>query len=114
MAEIPDRFLVHRATLQGFTGAGPYGEVFGEPVAGVPCWVSNRRRLVRTETGEEVVSEATVLFKLDRRELTVPNSLITLHTEIDPAGTSTAQILSQAIHTDGGMGAWQHLEVTVG
>lgn len=113
MAEIPLSFLVHRAQLKPFLGSGAYGDRYGDPVPGVPCWISHKRRLVRTEGGEEVVSEATVLFRLDRTVDTLPNTMITLHTELPGVPAREAQIITQAVHTDGGMGTWQHVEVTV-
>ena len=113
MAEIPTRFLVHRCQLKPFLGTGAYGDRYGEPIPGVQCWIDHKRRMVRTESGEEVVSEATLLFRLDRIPDTLPNTLVTLHTELEGVPAREAQIITQAIRTDGNMGAWQHVEVTV-
>lgn len=112
MAEIPDRFLVHRAAVFTITGSNALGDVLAESVE-FPCFISHRRRLVRSGNGDEVVSEARLSAKLDVLPFVSPGSEIVLHTE-DPALTSEAQsVIGAAPAVDGGMGAWQHVKVVV-
>lgn len=103
MAEIPDGFLVHEAEIQKYTGTGARGDIFAAPVT-IRCIIDSKRRLVRSLDGKEVVSEATVITRREHLPLCVPRSKIKL------GGRDTVIILA-ADRTDGGMGAWQHLEI---
>lgn len=111
--ELPATFYVHRMAVQPLLGSGPYGDSYGDPVE-VPCWINHTRRLVRNVEGEEVVSEATVALSLDFLPQTAPGSLLTLHTELYAVPLREATVIGQAPATDGGLGAWQHLQLTVG
>lgn len=106
MAEIPARYLVHEVQVKTFTGTGAYGAVHADPVTRA-CFVDEKRRLVRGSDGDEVVSEATLFARrahlADFRE----HSLVTL-----PTGR-VATVITVADRNDGGMGAWQHVEVTL-
>ena len=103
MAEIPDGFLVHEAEIQKYAGTGARGDIFAAPVT-IQCIIDSKRRLVRSLDGKEVVSEATVITRREHLPLCVPRSKIKL------GGRDTVIILA-ADRTDGGMGAWQHLEI---
>lgn len=58
--QIPAVLLPHTITVYAYLGAGPYGDVWGDPVVVRRVYVEDRRRLVRSPTGEELVSETTV------------------------------------------------------
>jgi hypothetical protein len=58
--QIPAVLLPHSITVRVYLGTGPYGDVFGDPVVIRRVFVEDGRRLVRTATGEEVISETTV------------------------------------------------------
>lgn len=45
-------------TVEPYLGAGPFGDAYGPPVT-VRAIVDAKRRLVRSATGEQVVSETT-------------------------------------------------------
>ena len=112
MAEIPDRFLVHRAAVYTVTGQNALGEVLASSVE-FPCFISHKRRMVRGANGDEIVSETTISARLDVYPYVTPGSEIVLHTE-DPLLTSRAQsVISASPAVDGGMGAWQHTRVVV-
>lgn len=106
MAEIPGRLLVHRVTVKPFEATTAYGPRY-ETARERRAMVDETRKLVRGSDGAEVVSEATVFL---RRQYLVdfpPESLVTL-----PSGR-TATVITAADRSDGGLGAWQHLEVTL-
>lgn len=111
MAELPLSMMPHKARLQPYTGTGAYGDSWG-PEVERPCWIDETRRLVRAADGSEKVAEATLLLPLDARGQALPGSLVKLHTEIE-GPYRESQVLTASLRTDGGMGAWQHLEVTV-
>ena len=106
MAELPASFYVHTALVQPFLGAGAYGDVLG-PSEAVPAWIEDRRRYVKTADGVEVLSEATFRCSRVWADTITPGSIVELHGK-------TFRVLAVANHDDGGLGAWQHLEVSVG
>ena len=106
MAELPPAFLVHTIIVETRTGAGAYGDVFRPPVE-IPAWVESTHQLVRGTNGREVVSTATVRTLLEHEQLFTPGSLVTV-----PNGRQ-APVIAVSRHSDGGLGAWQHLEVNV-
>ena len=112
MADLPSQILVHTVDVQTLTGSGAYGDVFAT-VEVVPAWIEEKRRLVRNTLGDQVVSEATIRVGLEDAALFTPGSLVTLHTEVSNGPLRSSRVISEAFHTDGGMGAWQHVEVTV-
>lgn len=112
MADLPPELLVHSVAVQPLTGTGAYGDAFADPVE-FPAWIEEKRRLVRDQNGAQVVSEATFRTSLEHAVHTPPGSLVVLHTELSGVPLRSSRVISQAFHTDGGLGAWQHLEVVV-
>lgn len=111
MAELPATFYVHKVKVQTLSGSGAYGDQFAAAVE-VPAWIEETRRVVRGADGAETLSEATIRLPLSQRSSFTTGSLVELHTEL--AGpTETARVISTKVHSDGGLGAWQHLEVAV-
>lgn len=58
--QIPAVLLPHTVTVHPYLGTGAYGDVWGAPVVVREVFVEDRRRLVRNQSGEELVSESTV------------------------------------------------------
>lgn len=106
MAEIPTLYLVHQVTVEPYTGTGAYGDVYDTPRTRA-CLVDEKRQLARNSDGDEVISEATLYLRRAHVPDFAPGSLVTL-----PTGR-TATVITAADRSDGGLGAWQHLEVTV-
>ena len=113
MAELPALFYVHQVAVQPFLGSGAYGDTFGGSVE-FPAWVEQKRQYVVGEGGAQLLSEATLKCDLEHAASTAPGSLVTIHTELEGVPLQERRVLSQAYHTDGGIGAWQHLEVALG
>lgn len=57
--KLPRWLLQHSATIEPYAGAGANGPVYGAGVV-VRCFRDDKRRLVRSGTGEQVVSETTL------------------------------------------------------
>ena len=60
---LPRRFRTHTISVEPYTGTGARGPQFGTAVA-VECRVEEKVQLVRSDTGEEVVSSSTVFCDL--------------------------------------------------
>lgn len=112
MADLPDGFYVHQATITPHAGAGASGPRYGTPFP-IKCFITHKRRLVRNSQGDEVVSEATVRCPLSYAAQIPPESLIALHTERATPTVRDAEIITIAENSDGGLGAWQHLRLDV-
>lgn len=92
MSELAD-FWVHTVTVRTVTGTGGMGTTYAAP-APVPCFVEEKRRLVRAPDGAQVVSEATVYAPAGTTALS-PGSLVAL-----PSGRTATVITSSVL--DGG------------
>lgn len=107
MAEIPLQYLVHTVDVDPYTGSGAYGDVYDPTVMGVPCFADDKRQLIRNADGQEVVSETTLYLRLAHEASFPPGSRVTV-----PSGRQ-AVVIKTAARTDGDIGAWQHLEVSL-
>ncbi|MDQ0894429.1 hypothetical protein [Agromyces ramosus] len=78
-----DEFYVHALTVETFQGTNGYGEdIFAAPVVLTPptgCFIEPKRRLVRSSTGEQVVSETTVYTYPANAALFAPSSRVTIN-----------------------------------
>lgn len=91
-------------TIEPYLGATATGHAYGTTTTVEPCWVDNRRRVVKDSTGAEVTSTATVYAPLatacpDRSRITLPD------------GRSTVAI-SVARRDGGGLPVPEHVEIT--
>ena len=102
------QWWVHTADVQRHAGNGAEGDTYDATVT-ERCFISDKRRLVLAATGEQAVSETTVLFPKATPDIPV-DSLITL-----PAlfGGRTTRVLSVSRHDGGGLPTPDHLEVAV-
>lgn len=104
--KLPKLWLQHEVTVEPYDGnSGARGPRFGAPVA-VPCFLEEKRRMVRAKDGTEVVSSATFYCRLDAVDA-VPESRVTL-----PDGRVTT-VLVQARHEGGKLPLPDHLEVSL-
>lgn len=112
MAEIPTRYLVHTVTVEPYTGSGAYGPQYGAPVVRA-CMVDEKRKLVRASNGsgqgdgDEIVSEATIYLRRAYLADFPPETRVTL-----PTGR-VSTVITTADRSDGDLGTWQHLEVSL-
>lgn len=101
--DIPASLLVHQVTIEPYTGTNSFGEPqYGAGVT-VAAFVDDKRQLVRAATGEEVLSEATVITA--RSAVCPVESRVTL-----PSGRTARAI--KAMDRDGGsLPVPSHLEI---
>ena len=104
MADIPLVFLVHRVTVKPLTGTSSSGDVFGAEREMV-CLREATSKLIRNPVGEEKLISST-LFTSPGETLREKDLVM-----FDGKPSRVVEVL---YHTDGGLGAWQHLEVLCG
>ena len=104
--QLPAALLPHSVTVRPYQGTGPYGEAFGTPTVH-RAFVEDRRRLVVSASGEEVISETTVY--------TGPDAAVPVGSQVTVwAGTPnarTARVITTS-HYDH-PAAWSHLEIAL-
>ncbi len=100
---LPARKRTHTITVEPFVGDGARGAVFGAPVQ-VSCRVDESQRLVRANTGEEVVSSSTVFCDLD--------TVIPAGSRVTVNGRSTT-VLTVATFDTGGRSRLDHKEAAL-
>lgn len=98
-------FYVHHVTIEPFQGAGAYGDVYGPPVV-VACFAEAKRRLVRAKDGQEVVSESTLYMDTADGALFVPDSRVTV-------GTNVSYVITQNVNDAPGLDLPEHAAVTL-
>lgn len=104
--QVPAELLPHTVTVRSFQGSGPYGEVFGGPTIH-QAFIEDRRRLVVSASGEEVISETTVYTGPD---VAVPvGSRVTVWTGTPYDRTARVITASRYDHP----GSWSHLEIAL-
>ena len=103
------QWWVHTTDVQRFTQTGAEGDEWDAVDEALPCFISDKRRLVRAANGEQVIAETTVLYPKSTPDIPV-DSLITL-----PAlfGGRTSTVLSVSRHDGGGLPTPDHLEVAI-
>lgn len=106
MAEIPAFLLRHTVDVDPFLGTGATGDLYAPTVPAVRCFRDDKRQLVRNNEGVEVVSETTLYLRLKHEDDFPPSSRVTLPKRV-------ATVISCTPRDDGGLGAWQHLEVAL-
>lgn len=81
-----DDFYVHTCTVETYEGTNGYGEdVFDAPfivTAPEGCFIEPKRRLVRSSTGEQVVSETTVYTYPAHTGRFLPGSRVTINATV--------------------------------
>ena len=99
-------FLVgtHVATIEAYTGAGTWGPTYDTAVTGILCHMQGNRQMVRSGSGDEVVSEWTVWF--DAGTVCPPGSRVTIGSVVGYV------ITTRDMFTDGRL-PLDHVEVTL-
>ncbi len=69
-------FFVHTVTVETFEGSGPYGDVYLPTSDPIPCFIDEKRRFVRSSTGEQIVSETTLWMSKTHYGAFKPESLV--------------------------------------
>lgn len=101
--DIPALLLRHQVTIEAYAGADSFGNRLFSAAVTVTCFVDDKRQLVRASTGEEVISESTVIAPL--ATVCPVNSQVTL-----PDGRK-ARVLQALRRDGGGLPVPDHLEI---
>ena len=107
MADIPLGLLPHRVAVERFGGAGAYDDTYG-PKAQVQCLRDGR---VEFTADGQLVDPVTVYCRLQYAALFAPQSRVTWTDQSGEMVVAYVQVRQE--RSDGGLGAWQHLEVVV-
>ncbi|MGA5764479.1 hypothetical protein [Nonomuraea bangladeshensis] len=103
MGSVPAWLLRHQVFVEALEGEGPLGPEFAEQVV-ERAFIAEKRRMVRDAEGSEVVSETTVIMRLDA--VCPAGSRVTVN------GRTTYVIVS-ARQDGGGLPTPDHLEVAL-
>lgn len=96
-------WYVHTVSVETLTGGGPMGDTYAAAVT-VPCLIDEQRKLVRSRSGDEVVSETTLLMDKAHYEKFTPESRVTYR------GRPTT-VISRALFDSGPLGLPDHCEI---
>ena len=109
MTWLPLAAQPHTVNVETLTGSGANGPTFAAAVS-VRCWREQKRRLVLTAAGQQVVSDTLLLTTGILADGTQgdPLALFAEGSRVDGH-----PVVSVVQHDDGGMGAWQHTEVSL-
>lgn len=102
MSEI-DEFYVHTVTGETLNGSGPYGDSY-LPFADVPCFIEEKRRFVRSATGEQIVSETTIWCAPEHYDKFKPDSKVKVR-EYD------TKVITRSLADSGGLELPDHVSV---
>lgn len=98
----------HTVTVEPYEGSGAYGDVFGAATDVSPCFVDQRRQLVRVQTtdasGHERISETTVYAPPGT--VAPPGSRVTWDGR-------TSRVLAAADRRDAGLDLPAHVELSL-
>lgn len=103
MAVSIDPWLVHQMVVEPYLGQSATGPRYGLPIT-LRCFVDDARRKVRTDTGDEVISESTVICPLDTTA--PPKSRVTVNGR-------TAFVITSKRRDGGGLPTPDHLELNL-
>lgn len=105
-------FYQHTVTVQTLLGSGGMGDVYAAPLTLSPTdttgvFVEDKRRLVRSADGSEVISESTIYGRWVLGPVLAVGSLVTL-----PSGR-TATVITTARYAAGVLDLPDHVEAAL-
>lgn len=71
-------FWVHTVTVETYMGNTAWGQKYEQKSPPIPCFVSDKRRLIRTPSGDTEVSESTVTANRKYAPLFAEGSIVHL------------------------------------
>lgn len=104
-------FYVHSITVQTLTGSGGMGDTYAAPVTLTPpdtgVFVDDKRKLVRSSSGAEVISETTIYGRPYLIAVLLEGSLVTL-----PSGR-VATVITTGARDSAGLNLPDHVEAAL-
>ena len=108
MAELPLGLLPHTVQVETYAGEGGYdGASYDPKVPGIRCL---RDGAVELTSDGQLVDPVTIYCQRQHAGKFAPQSRVTW---TDDGGDVTAYVQVRQVRSDGGLGAWQHLEIVV-
>lgn len=101
-----DRFYVHTAKVETFTGAGAYGDVFAAPVTDTG-FLEGATRLVRDQSGQQVIAFSTWYTSVANAAHYTTDSKFT-----DPNGR-VSRVITVNTNDSGSLGLPDHVAVSL-
>lgn len=98
-------FWVHTVTVETYTGTGDDGDLFAAPVD-VLGFMDGGTKVIRTATGELVVTSAPFYAPISSAALFVANSRVTYQGK-------QSRVFAVTIHDSGDLDLPDHVEVTL-
>ena len=104
MGVIPGFLLLHAVTIEAPAGQGPFGPAYAAPVT-VRCMVDEQTRMIRSATGDQVVSGATVYAP--------PGTVAPVGSRVTLPSGRVATVLAVSTRDGGGLATPDHVEVAL-
>ncbi|MEV8048961.1 hypothetical protein [Streptomyces bacillaris] len=102
MTAIPRRFLRHRITVEPYAGRSGTQDLYG-PAVEVRCFLEQKTRLVRTPTGDTVVSSSTAYA--------YPGTTAPAKSRVTFRNGRKTKVIQCAEQDSGGLGTPDHVEI---
>lgn len=103
-----DRLLIHESIVQTYLGTSGSGDQYA-PAITLDCYAEDEPRLVRDQSGAEVVSSTTIIYDLDETTLTA----LTVQSKVTVFGRTSTVLTVGRGDTAGLYRSVEHLEVTL-
>ena len=100
-------FWVHTITVQPRAGSGANGKIRTDPVE-VSCFIDGGTKTVWTTNGEVIVAAAPVYAPVSAASVLPIGAAVLL-----PGETKPRQIVAVTVHTSGGLGLPDHVELAL-
>jgi hypothetical protein len=104
MSDLDDMF-VHTLTVETYLGEGGTGTLYAAPVD-VPCLIDGGVKVVRTATGEQLVTNAPVYAPLEHAATLAAESRVTIR-------GATARVLAVTVYESGDLDLPDHVQVAL-
>ena len=101
-----EQFFVHQATVETFTGAGAYGDVFAAPVVDTG-FLEGATKLVRDQSGQQVIAFSTWYTSVANAAHYTADSRFT-----DPSGRKS-RVITVNVNDSGVLGLPDHVAVSL-
>lgn len=98
--------MVHTVTVETYSGEDSWGNTHAAESAPVLGFLQDKRQLVRSPSGDQVVSESTFTTGKEREALFAPESLVHLRNRI-------STVITCGFADSGDMELPDHIEVTL-
>lgn len=99
-------WFVHDVTVERYRGRGPAGDLYDDPTAEA-CFVDDTQRLIRSATGEQVVSSTTLALAATVDPIPT-GSKVTLDA---PFPHRVAKVLAVSVGVAPGLPVPEHVEL---